>query len=373
MLFPTAIYFLYLLLSLCFYWLFRLVFPGKNYSLISLFLINIVFIFIASPYIFLFIFLEFILITCIYQLVSIFKFNTNICWLTVLPLFLLSGPLLENPAYSKYLNFFTNLTYQNTPFLIGGTFIVLKSYIILKHWLKTKNINIVESLVTLTFVPSFPAGPIHGCKEWTLSQIKTNLSQKKIISLQTFILAFCRIFWGISSLMIISSYFSSLIPSYSSNNLTIFYGSYIRFIALYFDFSGYSSIAIGSAMLFGVILPENFNKPFLATNMQEYWQRWHISMSGFIGTYIYKNFLRATNKRKLGIFISFVFAGLWHKLSIPFLIWGIGHGSLMAFSPKLNINFISNLFLKKLIGWFLTFNIVSILSALSTGYIKLSY
>ena len=98
-------------------------------------------------------------------------------------------------------------------------------------------------------------------------------------------------------------------------------------------------------MLFGVILPENFNKPFLATNIQEYWQRWHISMSGFIGTYIYKSYVRATNKRKLGIFISFVFAGLWHKISIPFLIWGIGHGSLMAFSPKFNFDFITSKFL----------------------------
>tara|TARA_A100001011_G_C14318687_1_gene849300 strand:- start:2234 stop:3352 length:1119 start_codon:yes stop_codon:yes gene_type:complete len=370
MLFPTAIYFFYLLFSLSFYWTLRLIFPNKKFEFIALFLINIVFLLIASPYILLFIFLEFFIIFFLYKLIKIFGLTTSYCWVAVFPLFLLSGPLLNNSVYSISLEFFTNLTFQNTPTLIGGTFIVLKSFIILKYWLKRNEINLIESLVTLTFIPSFPAGPIHGSKEWGEDMIKKNLSQNKFLSLKNILIAFCRIFWGISSLMIISSYVSSFIPSYSPNDFSIFYGSYIRFIALFFDFSGYSSIAIGSAMLFGVVLPENFNKPFLATNIQEYWQRWHISMSGFIGTYIYKSYLRATNNRKLGVFISFVFAGLWHKISIPFLIWGIGHGSFMAFAPKFNLEIISNSFLKKALGWFITFNIVSILSSLSTGYIR---
>ena len=92
-------------------------------------------------------------------------------------------------------------------------------------------------------------------------------------------------------------------------------------------------------------------------------------MSGFIGTYIYKSYVRETNKRKVGIFIAFVFAGLWHKLSIPFLIWGIGHGFLMAFTPKADFKFLSNSYIRKTLSWFLTFNLVSILSALATGYI----
>ena len=373
MLYPTAIYFLYLLISLSFYWSLRLIFPNKKFAFISLLIINIIFLLIASPYIFLFIFLEFFLIVFLYKLIKTYGLDESLSWITVSPLFLLSGPLLKNTIYSRFLEFFTNLTYENTPFLIGGTFIALKSFIILKYWLKQNKINLIESLLSLTFIPSFPAGPIHGSRVWNEDLIHKNISRKKFISLNIFLIAFCRIFWGISSLMIISSYIASFIPIYSPNNFSIFYGSYIRFIALFFDFSGYSSIAIGSAMLFGVILPENFNKPFLATNIQEYWQRWHISMSGFIGTYIYKSYVRATNKRKLGIFISFVFAGLWHKISIPFLIWGIGHGSLMAFSPKFNFDFINNKLLRKALGWFITFNIVSILSALSTGYIRLSY
>ena len=93
------------------------------------------------------------------------------------------------------------------------------------------------SLVSLTFIPSFPAGPIYGSKEW--NKIKSGLT------FQSILIAWCRIFWGISSFMIISRFFCSLVPNYSINNLSIFYGSYLKFIALFFDFSGFSSIAIG--------------------------------------------------------------------------------------------------------------------------------
>ena len=369
MLFPIAIYFFYLIFSLSIYWSVRLFFNNKSLSLTFLLLINTLFIFLASPLIFLFLFVEFILILIIYKFIKDFELDLRISWLTIIPLFLLSGPLIGNSYYKSTLDFFSGLTYLDTPYFIGGTFIVLKAFIILKQWIKKDNINFLESLVSLTFIPSFPAGPIHGSKEWSKESISKNLS-KETLTFKTVITAICRIFWGISSLMIISRYLTSLVPTFSSGDLTFFYGSYIKFVALFFDFSGYSSIAIGSAMLFGVKLPENFNQPFLATNIQEFWQRWHMSMSGFIGTYIYKTYVRVTNQRRIGIFIAFVFAGLWHKISIPFLIWGIGHGFLMAFTPKLEFDLISNTYIKKILGWFVTFNFVSILSAFATGYIN---
>ena len=109
---------------------------------------------------------------------------------------------------------------------------------------------------------------------------------------------------------------------------------YLSFAALYFDFSGYSLLAIACAAMFGVRLPENFNRPYLATNIQAFWQRWHMSLNAFIGTYLFKPMVRATGSPRLGIFLAFVAAGLWHKASLGYLAWGIGHGVALSLFMK---------------------------------------
>lgn len=96
------------------------------------------------------------------------------------------------------------------------------------------------------------------------------------------------------------------------------------------DFSGYSDIAIGFARLLGVQLPENFNWPYLARNLQDFWQRWHISLSSWIRDYIYiplGGSRHGTPRRLLNGLIAFALCGLWHGAAWNFVAWGLYHGA----------------------------------------------
>ncbi len=103
-------------------------------------------------------------------------------------------------------------------------------------------------------------------------------------------------------------------------------------LQLYFDFSGYSDVAIGSALLLGLKLPQNFNMPYAATNIAQFWQRWHISLSSWLRDYVYFSFpgLRGKWMPYLALFFTMVLGGFWHGATWNFLIWGALHGLGLA-------------------------------------------
>jgi alginate O-acetyltransferase complex protein AlgI len=107
-------------------------------------------------------------------------------------------------------------------------------------------------------------------------------------------------------------------------------------VQLYYDFSGYTDMAIGLGKMFGFSLPENFNFPYLSTSLTDFWRRWHITLSGWFRDYLFlplefqrrrvKHFRTATN-----LLFVFLLIGLWHKITLTFAIWGVIHGVVMAF------------------------------------------
>jgi membrane protein involved in D-alanine export len=109
---------------------------------------------------------------------------------------------------------------------------------------------------------------------------------------------------------------------------------------LYFDFAGYSAFAVGIGYLLGIRTPENFNRPFLARNIREFWNRWHISLSTWIRDHIYMRFLLAATKGRwfaskhtasyLGSFLAFGLMGLWHGIEPYYLLYGVYHGALLV-------------------------------------------
>src|ERR1700730_3699664 len=102
---------------------------------------------------------------------------------------------------------------------------------------------------------------------------------------------------------------------------------------LFFDFAGYSHIAIGTALLFGFRLPENFNLPYLSTSPSEFWTRWHMSLSFWIRDYVFLPLATLRRElwwRNLSLLISMVIFGLWHKATLVFVIWGAYHGVLLV-------------------------------------------
>ena len=106
-------------------------------------------------------------------------------------------------------------------------------------------------------------------------------------------------------------------------------------LQLYFDFSGYSDMAIGTAEMMGIQVPPNFDAPLRSMSIIEFWQRWHISLSGFITTYLYTPLLRAFGKASLAkamlaTLIAMTIAGLWHGPSWTFVVFGLLHGVALA-------------------------------------------
>lgn len=102
---------------------------------------------------------------------------------------------------------------------------------------------------------------------------------------------------------------------------------------IYFDFSGYSDIAIGSGYLFGLTIPENFDWPYLSSNISEFWRRWHISLSTWIRDYVYiplGGSRRGAIRTDFNLMIAFLVSGIWHGAGYNFALWGLWHGALLV-------------------------------------------
>ncbi|MBI5562728.1 MAG: MBOAT family protein [Deltaproteobacteria bacterium] len=128
---------------------------------------------------------------------------------------------------------------------------------------------------------------------------------------------------------------------------------------LYFDFSGYTDMALGASFMFNLVLPPNFNSPYKAASVQDFWRRWHITLSRFLREYVYIPLggNRAGEGRVLvNLMIVFVIGGIWHGAGWLFIAWGALHGAAICVErlwERLHIR------LPRLIAWFLTFNFVS--------------
>jgi len=131
---------------------------------------------------------------------------------------------------------------------------------------------------------------------------------------------------------------------------------------IYFDFSGYTDIAIGIALLFGFRFPTNFNYPYLATSLQDFWRRWHMTLSRWLRDYLYIS-LGGNRNGELATYINLsvtmLLGGLWHGASWNFVIWGGIHGAWLAFERAFLLkNKFWNSRANGLVRWFVTFHVV---------------
>ena len=104
-------------------------------------------------------------------------------------------------------------------------------------------------------------------------------------------------------------------------------------LQLYFDFSGYSDMAIGLAWLIGFRFPQNFNSPFKAANIADFWRRWHMSLSAWIRDYVFiplGGSRRGTRRTTVNLLVTMFLAGLWHGAAWTFVVWGLVHGALLG-------------------------------------------
>ncbi|MDD2585831.1 MAG: MBOAT family protein [Syntrophomonadaceae bacterium] len=131
-------------------------------------------------------------------------------------------------------------------------------------------------------------------------------------------------------------------------------------LQLYFDFSGYTDMALGVALLFNLKLPINFNSPYKAVSIQDFWRRWHISLSRFLRDYVYiplGGSRVGDFKLYRNLLLTLLIGGLWHGAAWTFVFWGFLHGMALAVCriwQKLNIR------MNKVLAWLITFNFINI-------------
>lgn len=240
--------------------------------------------------------------------------------------------------------------------------------------------SFLDFSIYISFFPQLLSGPIARAGDFLL-QLKDGGAKK----IENFPENIALILLGLFKKLVISS---SLVLSITDDVfavpenhsflivlLTVFAYS----LVIYFDFSGYSDMAIGFAGLMGFKSPINFNTPYLATNLQDFWRRWHVSLANWIRDYVYIPLggNRKGNIRKyLNLMMAMIMVGLWHNLTTNFVIWGGIHGlglvithfyqdtkakKILNIASRLNLSPVRNLknILTKFFWWFMTFNFVS--------------
>ncbi|MGH1417086.1 MAG: MBOAT family O-acyltransferase [Pelagimonas sp.] len=263
-------------------------------------------------------------------------------------------------------------TALNAPTLVGFAFLgvsytAIRAFILIRERVNGRGASVLETTAGLTFFGSFVAGPIAGGKPW--QDLQATLKGRDML------IAFSRVFWGAAMLLALKPMVEGVdiaaVTGLAPDSRAVAWLSMYRgFLALYIDFSGYSDVAIGTALLYGVKLPENFNWPLRATSIQEFWRRWHMSLGAFIGTYLFKPFVRSVGKPSRAIFLAFTAVGFWHSVTLPYFIWGVGHGAALALNMILRKRYEKRIqsgprlvrWANVGLGWVFTISYVSFLS-----------
>ena len=236
------------------------------------------------------------------------------------------------------------------------------AYLVDSYRKETKEYDFLNYAVFVTFFPQLIAGPIvhHADMMPQFSNLKNKIKNYHNIALGLFIFSL-----GLFKKVIIADTFAvwatqGFDVAEKLNMLEAWVTSLSYTFQLYFDFSGYTDMAIGIALLFNIKIPMNFFSPYKATSIQDFWRRWHITLSRFLKDYIYIP-LGGNRKGEVrtytNLFTTFVLGGIWHGAGWTFVFWGILHGlALVAHRLWRKLGFKMH----SLLAWFITFNFINI-------------
>ena len=200
---------------------------------------------------------------------------------------------------------------------------------------ETKGYDFLDFSLFVAFFPQLIAGPIVHHKK-IVPQFENH--ENKRFQLDNFLKGTYQFLMGLIKKIMIADTFAIVANAgYGDAAHLSFSDSWFCSIAyavqLYFDFSGYSDMAIGAALMFNINLPLNFNSPYKSTNVQDFWRRWHITLGNFLREYIYIPLGGNRNgefKTLSNLVITFLIGGIWHGANWNFLIWGFLHGMALV-------------------------------------------
>ena len=237
-----------------------------------------------------------------------------------------------------------------------------------------EKISVKDYLQFLLFFPTVSAGPIDRSRRF-LKEINEVMSRKEYLELAGN--GVYRIVLGLLYKVVLSTYVYQMLLALNNTGTVVYSIKYMYLYTLYlfFDFAGYSLMAVGSSNILGIQTPMNFNKPFLSVDIKDFWTRWHITLSTWLRDFVFSRVLMQVIRKKwfknrlynatYAYMVNMLVMGFWHGLSVSYIVYGFYHGVLMAgfevYQKKSNFykkNKNKNWY--KLLSWFVTMNLVMI-------------
>lgn len=237
-----------------------------------------------------------------------------------------------------------------------------------------EKISIKDYLQFLLFFPTVSAGPIDRSRRF-LKEINEVMPRKEYLELAGD--GVYRIVLGLLYKVVLSTYVYQMLLALNNTGTVVYSIKYMYLYTLYlfFDFAGYSLMAVGSSNILGIQTPMNFNKPFLSIDIKDFWTRWHITLSTWLRDFVFSRVLMQVIRKKwfknrlhnatYAYMVNMLVMGFWHGLSVSYIVYGFYHGVLMAgfevyqkkstfYKKNKNKNWY------KLLSWFVTMNLVMI-------------
>ena len=301
-----------------------------------------------------------------YILVLIAHKTENAKYLKIL-VFLSLVPLIINKVFA--------LTQWHLLAFIGISYMSFKTIQIMieiSDGLIKERISIIDYIQFLLFFPTISSGPIDRSRRFMID-IKEKMPRDEYLELAG--VGVYRVVLGLLYKVVLSTYsyhYLVTLPNFGSLEYSIKY-MYLYTLYLFFDFAGYSLMAVGSSNILGVQTPMNFNKPFLSIDIKDFWNRWHITLSTWLRDFVFSRvFMEATKKKRFkkrlntamyAYMVNMLLMGFWHGLTISYIVYGAYHGILMAgfeyYQKKSKFyKKNKNKVWYKVCSWFITINLV---------------
>ena len=237
-----------------------------------------------------------------------------------------------------------------------------------------EKISVKDYLQFLLFFPTVSSGPIDRSRRF-LKEINEVMPRKDYLELAGD--GIYRIVLGLLYKVVLSTYVYQMLLALNNTGTVVYSIKYMYLYTLYlfFDFAGYSLMAVGSSNILGIQTPMNFNKPFLSIDIKDFWTRWHITLSTWLRDFVFSRVLMQVIRKKwfknrlhnaiYAYMVNMLVMGFWHGLSVSYIVYGFYHGVLMAgfevyqkkstfYKKNKNKNWY------KLLSWFVTMNLVMV-------------
>ncbi|MBF0343328.1 MAG: MBOAT family protein [Nitrospirae bacterium] len=275
--------------------------------------------------------------------------------------------------YFKYMDFFimnvnylmkSNFELMHIVLPLGISFFTFTqiAYLVDSYRGEVKEYDLLNYSLFVTFFPHLLAGPIIHHKEM---MPQFNMKRTKILNYENLSKGIYLFAIGLFKKVLIADVFASWVgKGFEHSNDLHFISAWFTSLSytfqIYFDFSGYTDMALGAGLMFNIKLPYNFDSPYKSTDIREYWRRWHMTLSRFLRDYVYIPL--GGNRQKeyriyLNLIVTFLLGGLWHGAGWTFVLWGLLHGVAMSVHRLWTM---TNIKLNKVVAWFVTFNFINI-------------